>query len=396
MLTHANVAAEAASRRIWFAQAIRGIACLIVVFSHYTKLFVSAPKVVAAIGLFPPMADLPQPNYLHIYEFLEAHHLSTATFGVGLFFLVSGFVIPFSLQRSNLGGFFVRRFFRLYPTLWVVQVALLALLAWQASRHSLPFPFRPRVVAANALLVNSYLGYPFIEAVCWTLLMEELFYAICAVCAWRRVLDKPSITLLVALGLAGVALAFSFVKPSPTMPRWGPALHWLGVNATFVIFIFVGVVLHHLHQRNWRLHIGLPLILALLALLALACFQGAVRHTGGAAQFLVSLLAALVVFVPLLVLERRLPYSRWLDRLAEISYPLYLVHATLGYILIRSVYLTTGSLYLGFAVAGTVAVVLAGLLHRLVERPSIEVGKRLAARLARSASVAEGAFRRAA
>jgi peptidoglycan/LPS O-acetylase OafA/YrhL len=91
-------------------------------------------------------------------------------------------------------------------------------------------------------------------------------------------------------------------------------------------------------------------------------------------------LAALVLFVALLLVNRRLPYSRWLDRLAEISYPLYLVHATLGYIVIRAIYLSTGSLYLGIAAAFVVVVVLATLLHRYVERPGNEIGKRLAAR----------------
>jgi peptidoglycan/LPS O-acetylase OafA/YrhL len=138
---------------------------------------------------------------------------------------VSGLVIPLSLGRNSLGGFFVRRFFRLYPTLWVVQALVLAVLAFQARCHHLAFPFPPTVILGNALLVNSYLGHPFIEAVCWTLLMEELFYA---VCAWRGVLDKPVAVLLVAFGLSVLALAFSFVVPTPTMPRWQPALHWLG------------------------------------------------------------------------------------------------------------------------------------------------------------------------
>jgi peptidoglycan/LPS O-acetylase OafA/YrhL len=370
-------------RRVWFAQAIRAVACLTVILAHYSQLFVTAPEVVARLALFPPVVNLPQPAYLRLYELLESCCLSVSHFAVALFFLVSGFVIPFSLQRDSLGGFFVRRFFRIYPGLWVVQLVLLAVLACQARLHHLAFPYRPAVVAGNALLVNSYLGHPFIEGVCWTLLMEELFYVVCALCAWQGVLDRPATVVLAGLGLAGVALATSFVVPSPTMPRWQPGLHWLGVNATFVVFIFVGVVLHYLYGGAWRLRQGLPLIVGLLGLYALGCFHGALRHTGGSATFFVSALAALGLFVPLLVLNRRLPYSRWLDRLAEISYPLYLVHATLGYIVIRAVYLGTGSLYLGFATAFVGAVALAALVHRFVERPGIALGKRLAARLRR-------------
>ena len=40
-------------------------------------------------------------------------------FGVALFFLISGFVIPFSLSRQRAGAFLVGRFFRIVP-LYVV------------------------------------------------------------------------------------------------------------------------------------------------------------------------------------------------------------------------------------------------------------------------------------
>ena len=106
------------------------------------------------------------------------------------------------LERNGLGGFFTRRFFRLYPTLWAVQLIILAVLALHASHYHLPYPHGPAGVVSNALLVHAYVGLPAIEGVCWTLLIEELFYAICAVCAWRRVLDKPATIMLVGLGLA--------------------------------------------------------------------------------------------------------------------------------------------------------------------------------------------------
>src|SRR5262245_28055169 len=106
-------------QRVWFAQALRGVACLLVVITHCGYVFVEHPKVAAAMGLFPPLTDLPRPAYLGFFHFLAAHHLSLGFFGVVLFFLTSGFVIPYSLGRNSLGGFFLRRFFRLYPTLWL-------------------------------------------------------------------------------------------------------------------------------------------------------------------------------------------------------------------------------------------------------------------------------------
>jgi peptidoglycan/LPS O-acetylase OafA/YrhL len=387
---------EPPADRLWFAQALRALACLLVVAEHYSAAFLVVHEGVARLALFPPLTGLPFPSYLRIVGWLFNHHVLPSTFGVALFFLVSGFVIPFSLQRNSLGGFFIRRFFRLYPTLWMVQILLLIVLARQAHRYHLDFPHTPGTVASNALLLSSYLGHSLIEAVCWTLLVEELFYAICAVCAWRRVLHRPSTVLVIAVMLTGLALACPGIPPAADAPLWRTALYWLGRNATFVVFIFVGVVLHYLYRRTWRLRLGLPLILILLGLFALCCWRGSVGQAGLGALYLVSALVALVVFAVLLVVNRWLPYSRWLDRLAEISYPLYLVHATLGYIAIRTVYLRTGSHYLGIAGAFVVAVVLAALLHRFVERPGNDLGRRLVARLASRTAGTAAPVRRAA
>ena len=368
-----------APRRIWFAHALRALACLVVVAEHYSAAFIVVQEGIARGALFPPLTGLPFPDYLHFIGFFFTNcHVLPSTIGVALFFLVSGFVIPFSLEQNNLRGFFVRRFFRLYPLLWVVLLFDLALLAFQAHRYHLAFPHTPAIIGSNALLINSYLGHPFIETVCWTLLVEELFYAICALCAWRRVLDKPITVVLIALGLTGLALASASIALSPALPIWQTTLHYLGRNSTFVVFIFVGVVLHYLHRGVWRLRVGLPLILALLGLYALCCYRGPVGQGGLHVLNFMSGVVGLAIFAPLLLANRWLPYSRLVDRLAEISYPLYLVHATLGYIIIRSVYLWSGSLYLGFAVAFAVAVTLAALLHRFVERPGNNLGRRLA------------------
>src|SRR5215469_2826269 len=115
-------APPAGESRVWFAQALRALACLLVVFAHYGHLFVLEPDTVGRLCFCPPLTDLPRAAFLRVFTLCDAWHFSPANFGVALFFLVSGFVIPFSLRRNSLGGFFVRRFFRLYPTLWLVQL----------------------------------------------------------------------------------------------------------------------------------------------------------------------------------------------------------------------------------------------------------------------------------
>jgi peptidoglycan/LPS O-acetylase OafA/YrhL len=382
------------SGRIWFAHALRAVACLVVVATHYLDSFAGVHQAVANEALFPPLTGLPRPTG-SLFPWMWVHlHFFPGVFGVALFFLVSGFVIPFSLESGGLRAFFVRRVFRLYPTFWASLALILAVLAVEAHRYHLAFPHRPAAIASNAVLLHPYLGHPVIMGVTWSLVVEELFYALAAVCAWRGLLRHPATPALAGLGLTALAISCSAITPGPATPAWQVALYQLGWNASFVVFIFVGVVLHHLYRGSWRLRVGLPVIVWLLGLYAVCICWGPAGRGVGLVP-LVSSLAALAVFVPLLVADRWLPYSRLADWLARISYPLYLIHSTLGYIVIRSVYLRTGSLWVGFAAAFLVVVTLSGLVHRFVEQPGIALGRRLAARLTRKAA-GETELRRAA
>lgn len=89
---------------------------------------------------------------------------------------------------------------------------------------------------------------------------------------------------------------------------------------------------------------------------------------------------ALALFGALFLLRERVRETRALDALAAISFPMYLVHALVGWSLLRLLMLAGGLGYAA-ALAVTVAAVLAlaTLLHAVVERPSLALGKRLAA-----------------
>jgi hypothetical protein len=45
--------------RVWFAHAIRGPACLLVVLTHLADVFVFDQPAAAAVGHFPPVEGLP-------------------------------------------------------------------------------------------------------------------------------------------------------------------------------------------------------------------------------------------------------------------------------------------------------------------------------------------------
>ncbi len=358
--------------RVWFAHAIRGPACLLVVFTHLFDLFPNAQTLVAQIANFPPLTGLPVVPWMGILGVLARNHISTGALGVLLFFLVSGFVIPFSLEHRNLRGFFVRRFFRLYPTLWVCLLITIAMLAVQIHFLGGALPFGKRTVGANAFLVSSYVRAPWIEPVFWSLAVEELFYVIAATAAWRGLLASRVLVLACAVGLTLFSMAAKTA---------GPGTLWsaLGAYATYVIFILIGVVFHYLYRRRWARTESVALVAAIFGLWVFA-----MDHQGlGALStvYIVTSTVALAVFAGLYLVRARLPYSAWLDRLSNISYPLYLLHGVNGYIVIRAAYTVTGNYYVSLAAAVAASVVLATGVHFAVEMPTNSFGRRLSRRL---------------
>ncbi|HEX2315489.1 MAG TPA: acyltransferase [Thermomonospora sp.] len=128
-------------------------------------------------------------------------------YGVMVFFLVSGYIIPASLERSgSLGRFWVGRVFRIYPLLLVALAATVLIAAgglWPL-RRGLTDLDRWAVVLAHLTMLQDLVAVPNALNVLWTLSYEMVFYllvaALFAVGLHRR-------SAGVAAGLAGAALA---------------------------------------------------------------------------------------------------------------------------------------------------------------------------------------------
>jgi peptidoglycan/LPS O-acetylase OafA/YrhL len=356
--------------RIWFAQGLRGIACLMVAWSHMADLFITNQLQGKVAGGKPP--------WVGFATWLDGlGGVNFGFLGVSIFFLVSGFVIPFSLQRGGPKQFFVRRVFRLYPTLWACTVVSLAVLTIYFHGQGASLPYGKRDIFGSLTLTSQYTGNRFVVGPYWTLAVEELFYLVAAIMAWRKLLHRPVALLGAGALLATVAIVVGHGIGITTTNHFWLRYHVSRYSA-LVIFILVGVVLHHMYRRTWRPSTGVPMIAALLGLLTLAINQGSVTSGVGWVE---NALLALAIFVPLLALHDKLPFSRSLDWIADISYPLYLLHGSVGVVTMIQVYDGTESIYLALAVGFVAAIASSAAVHYLVERPSMTLGRRLGRRL---------------
>ncbi|MFJ3727929.1 acyltransferase family protein [Streptomyces sp. NPDC090045] len=182
--TQRTAAAPAAApgARLGWLDALRGIAALIVALHHF--------------------------DVLRMLPFGGAiwRNFDMGLFGVMLFFIVSGYIIPASLERrGDVRGFWIGRIFRIYPALIAAFVlSIMMLPAGDGSVALLRTGDDLASLVANGLMLQDLLGVINGMNVTWTLCYEMVFYFF-VTALFTRGLHRHSGPIAVAL--AAVALA---------------------------------------------------------------------------------------------------------------------------------------------------------------------------------------------
>ncbi len=350
------------SNRLHFLDALRGVAALSVVAYHYVLD-------VQGDGLLHGAEDA--------FASLIGDTLNLGKFGVALFFLISGYIIPNSLGATGdrVGRFCISRFFRLYPLYWVA-VGLGILLPWPA-----PGPgFNLATVLANLTMVQGYLGRPDIVGTAWTLQIELAFYAVCVVLALASRMTSPRTCALACLGFLGVAMAMAVVR--------GVLLMKLPVALPLALsLMFFGTVWRQatLDRKPGAMRLACWLLAALAVVIAPLSYA-AYNHDYGYHErwqpYVTCYVMAVVCFVACTTGAR----FAWrpLVWAGEVSYSIYLLHplvAAAAYRAgLRAATLPIDPL-LYVALLGAAVLVCSWASYRWIERPAVRLGHRLARRL---------------
>lgn len=357
--------------KVIFADQLRGIAALLVVLSHLIGVYWFEPEVVSAVTGAPWEAT----SRPAATTMLAALPFNLGPLGVALFFLISGFVIPFSFRHHSRRSFLLARALRIYPIYLAALFLGLAVRAASCAYWGQPLGVHPLAVVANALLLHDLVGIGNLDLVNWTLVIELKFYLLFALTLplllrWRHGF---------VLGLAGVALIINLLAAlaMPALPgRAGFAVAGLAQEAMFLPFMFLGTLFYMRMQGQ----LGWPALLGSSAL-GLALFLLSWKHgprDGTYDSAAVSYAWGWAIFTLCFLARGRVASLGVLRGLAQVSYPLYLVHSILGFVLLR---LLTQQAGLGFgpalALVMLTVLALAWTLHRLVERRSIAWGKAL-------------------
>jgi peptidoglycan/LPS O-acetylase OafA/YrhL len=304
---------------------LRGLAASIVAFFHFTT----------SAGLSPGLTG----------------YGTYGVLGVQLFFVISGFVLPYSMYKTNytianLGTFMLKRIIRIYPAYFVAVIIGISL-AYVTGRAMLP----GGAIAAHLLFLNYVIAQPAISPVFWTLTIEFQFYILIGLC-YALLVKSNTHSVAFLLLLSGI----SFFFPIQTIFNWFP-------------FFALGVLIFNKHFTGLS---NMVFIGAVAVILTIIVFHKNIP------QAMAGLFA--VAFIMLIKIEKGHLLNKLLLGLGTVSYSLYLIHWDLGRAAInfsRRLPVIAGWDWTRLALGFVFSVICAWLLYYFIERPSLKYSSKI-------------------
>ena len=306
---------------------LRGIAASSVLLFHYTY------------GYREYYGHILNPKYDFIYGNL----------GVELFFIISGYVIFSSITKVNSAkNFLFRRFSRIYPTFWFCMFVSFFLVILFLPGHVENYQLK-----WTATMISSFFGCKPTEGVYWTLLYEFFFYIQIALLLFLKQIDNIIWWGVLQLSLIWIN-AFTHLFNIKFC---------MAANLDWGMLFFVGILFYKLKNSSdkgkWSIHV----------LIALCYLTSCITL-----QFFSERIAVLIFFIIFYLFSfGLLDWVKWKPFifLGSISYPLYLLHMSIGYIIMNAIkgYFTF-SPFIFICIPALIVVLLAYFVHRFIETPT--------------------------
>ena len=357
--------------RVEFANTLRGVAALSVLAEHYCSFFTGSRSVIASLINAPVMPDSIRLEPDYMFWAYSIPHLIWGSLGVSLFFIISGFVIPFSLKNSTPGAFLFGRFFRIYPLYAAGFTITLASIGLTSLFFGRPWPFALGQVAQNYVPGSrEFLRFASIDGIVWTLEIEIKFYLICALIApWLRRGSLKVFFVPVAIVIIDHLLNLHLPGYSHTVSATG---------SPYLAFMFIGTAFHYMHIKALRTDLGLVIISTLFLAFCLSIAYG---PNPAFVTIFWSFGFAILLFGFAFRFPRLFGKSTIGEFFADISYPLYVIHGISGYALMRILVEFKVPAWLALPITVAVIFTVARVLNRTVEKWGRLEGKRLYASL---------------
>jgi peptidoglycan/LPS O-acetylase OafA/YrhL len=317
----------AANFKITTLGLLRGFAVLAVCFRHLAK-----PLLV--------------PDHFTIFNLFHKFGL----YGVQVFFVISGFIIPYSLYKadykiSHYFQFLWKRVLRLHPPYIIALILTFAIAFISYKMRHLPNPESVSTFTQSLF----YLHAPADNPVFWTLRIEAEYYL------FIGLFFIPLKRYPIAALLAGI--------PVLLLLGHTQLVYHVGL-IRYIVFFLIGIVGFMIYTRQGNLNIQWFLLVLLVA-------YSFVYHESAAATFSLITISFILFF--------KKPVHSVLEFPGEISYSLYLIHFPIGTKVINLLSRVTDPSYKWalFVLALAICVAAGWLFWKLIEKPSARLSTKV-------------------
>jgi peptidoglycan/LPS O-acetylase OafA/YrhL len=278
-------------------------------------------------------------------------------FGVHLFFTISGFVILMTASNGNLRRFFVSRFSRLYPAFWVCCTITFIVTTFIGA---------PRYTASmsqylvNMTMMSGFVDVDPIDGAYWSLFVELRFYALVALILLIGKINKAQLFLTIWL-IACITLDVLHISKMRYLLIVDYAAFFIA-GATFFLIWSKGLS---------RQRVGM-----IVASLGLALYETICKMPHFEQQFnthmnnfvVAGIIMTLFMVMSLVSLNLTGYFGRrqWLLA-GGITYPLYLLHQNIGFMIFNAAYPTINA-HILFWGTMIIAIATAFVVHVFVEQ----------------------------
>ncbi|MDP2561729.1 acyltransferase [Psychrobium sp. 1_MG-2023] len=330
--------------RFYEIDLLRFISAFLVVIFHYTYT--------GYMEKFAVAADFEQLREVTRYAYV----------GINYFFIISGFVIFMSVADNSARHFVFSRFTRLFPAYWAaLLVTTLVTLLWGGEVFTVGFA----QFVANLTMLNQVIGYKPIDSAYWTLFIELKFYAVILVVlllGWMRHFQH---IIAISLLASTAALFHPWAQQVDMFVAIFP--HWSGYFAAGGVFYLI--------KRDGASYYRIALLLlSYVFVIKQSTLFGALMSRWFNIEFDALVITTInslffAIFCVIAFCKTNPLRQSWCYYLGVLTYPLYLIHQHIGYMLINT-FNEEVNLTLLVLLITVIAVMLSIMIHFFVEKPA--------------------------
>ncbi|MDF2923201.1 MAG: teichoic acid transporter ATP-binding protein [Paenibacillaceae bacterium] len=286
--------------------------------------------------------------------------------GIVLFFLINGFLTPYTALRENKRSFAKKRFFKIIPPLLLaigVFYFVQKVVSFFTGEPTYWDKFTVHQWITSATLFNYFIGEPdVINGITWYLFPLIIFYILCCI-FYNYLQTKPKLVIIIFEIIIGL---IALLPAKAEIPH---IVYNVFQSSWYIVFLVFGMLIYYI----WNSKINLPWFLFLSGInyyLYIKCLVYYAPSFYEETPYSISFIYAYALFVIAMLLEEKIKQNRLIIFLSKISYSIYITHMIYGGLFIACIQFYWNLPTLLILILGVAFVIIIAYVHYyLIEKP---------------------------